>query len=167
MEIVENFINNNNLQDTEDIEALIELADLVRSLISHNQYAEINSILQYIVKNSYYEAFTWCMGLIQEELEKEEGVLQNFELFIGKSIPNYDEFIERLQVDFQVLNNGLETVCDKYGEVESIFNILIYRTCYKNIYLISSENFDTKDNDYVQYKLSFVKNEANEGYFSL
>lgn len=117
--------------------------------------------------NCYYEAFTWCMGLLQEELEKEDCVLQDFELSIGKSIPNYDEFIERLQIDFHVFKNGLETVCDKNGEVESIFNILVYKTCYRNIYLISSENFDTKDNDYVQYKLSFVKNEANEGYFNI
>jgi tRNA A-37 threonylcarbamoyl transferase component Bud32 len=81
-----------------------------------------------------------------------------FEFAIGKSIPNYNEFIERLQVDFHVFDNGVETVYDNNGDVESFFNILKYKTGYKNIHLISLENFDTKDHDYVQYKLSFTKN---------
>ena len=158
MEMIDNFLNNNNLQDADDIEALIELATIVRTLISNNNQAEIKTILQYTMENGYYEAFTWCMGLLQEELENKESILQNFDFIIGKSIPHYDEFMERLQVDFHALNNGLETVCDNNGEVESFFNILVYKTAYKNIYLVSSENFDTKDNDYVQYKLSFTKN---------
>ena len=49
----------------------------------------------------------------------------------------------------------METVRDEHGEVISFFNILTYPTAYKNIFFISSENFDTKDNDYVLYKLSF------------
>lgn len=158
MEMVANFISNNPLHDAEDIDSLIELADLVRALISGNKQAEINLILQYIMEHSYCEAFTWCMGLLQEELENKECALQSFEYVIGKSIPDYDAFIERLQVDFRALDNGLETVCNHNGEVESIFNILVYQTGYKNIYLISSENFDTKDNDYIQYKLSFIRN---------
>ena len=157
MEMIESFMNSHHLHDPEDIDSLIELAALVRTLISSNQQAEINQILQYTMEHSYYEAFTWCMGLLQEELENQECALQSFEFVIGKSIPNYDEFIERLQVDFHALDNGMETVCDNHGEVESIFNILVYKTGYKNIYLISQENFDTKDNDYVQYKLQLTK----------
>ena len=157
MEMIEQFINSNNLHDAEDIDSLLELATIVRTLINDNRQVEINRILQYTMEHSFYEAFTWCMGLLQEALENKECALQNFEFVIGKTIPNYDEFIERLQVDFRALDNGLETVCDNNGEVESFFNILVYKTGYKNIYLISSENFDTKDNDYVQYKLSFTK----------
>ena len=110
------------------------------------------------MEHSFYEAFTWCMGLLQEALENQEDALQSFEFVIGKAIPNYDAFIELLQVDFHALDNGVETVYDNNGEIESFFNILVYKTGYKNIYLISLENFDTKDNDYVQYKLSFTKN---------
>ena len=158
MEMIENFINSNNLYDAEDIDSLIELAALVRMLIDDNQQAEISRILQYTIEHSYYEAFAWCMGLLQEALENKECVLQSFDVVIGKSIPDYDKFIEQLQVDSRVLENGVEAVCDNNGEVESFFNILVYKTGYKNIYLISSENFDTKDNDYVQYKLLFTKN---------
>ena len=158
MEMIEKFINSNNLQDAEDIDSLLELATIVRTLINDNRQAEINHILQYTMEHSFYEAFTWCMGLLQEALENKECALQNFEFVIGKTIPNYDEFIEWVQVDFCALDNGIETVCDNNGEVESFFNILVYKTGYKNIYLISSENFDTKDNDYVQYKLLFTKN---------
>ena len=158
MEMIEHFFNNNNLHDEEDIDSLIELAAIVRTLINDNQQKKINRILQYTIEHGFYEAFVWCMGLLQESLENEECALQNFEFIIGKSIPDYDEFIERLQVDFHALDNGIETVCDNHGEVESFFNILVYKTGYKNIYLISAENFDTKDNDYVQYKLLFAKN---------
>ncbi len=158
MEMIENFMNSNNLHDTEDIDSFIELATLVRTLINDNQQSAINRILQYTMEHSFYEAFTWCMGLLQEALENNECALQNFEFVIGKSIHNYDAFIEQLQVDFDALDNGFENVFDNNGEVESFFNILVYKTGYKNIYLISLENFDTKDNDYVQYKLSFTKN---------
>jgi hypothetical protein len=95
---------------------------------------------------------------LQEALEKKECTLQTFEFAIGKSIPNYNEFIERLQVDFYAFDNGVETVYDNNGDVESFFNILKYKTGYKNIHLISLENFDTKDHDYVEYKLLFIKN---------
>ena len=157
MEITENFINSNNLHDAEDIDSLIELAALVRTLINDNQQAEINCILQYTMEHSFYEAFTWCMGVLQEALENKMCALQNFEFVIGKTIPDYDVFIERLQVDFHAVDNGVETVCDNNGEIESFFNNLVYKTSYKNIFLIALENFDTKDNDYVQYKLSFTK----------
>lgn len=161
MEMIEHFFHNNNLHDPEDIDSLIELADLVRTLIDGNRQEEIRRILQYTIEHRYDEAFTWCMGLLQEALENPECALQGFEFVVGRSIPNYDAFIERLQVDSHALDNGMETVCDHHGEVESFFNILVYRTGYQNIYLVSSENFDTKDNDYVQYKLSFAKSRVN------
>jgi hypothetical protein len=67
------------------------------------------------------------------------------------------ELIGRLQVDFGTAQNGLEKILDNHGEVESFFNILVYQTGYPNVRFVSSENFDTKDNDYIQYKLAFVK----------
>ena len=51
----------------------------------------------------------------------------------------------------------IKKITEKYGEVESFLNILIYKTRYNGIYLISIENFDTKDNDFIQYKLLFTK----------
>lgn len=46
---------------------------------------------------------------------------------------------------------------DEHGEVESFFNNFTYRTRYKNICLLTSENFDTRDNDFIQYKLRFSR----------
>ena len=60
-------------------------------------------------------------------------------------------------IEEKLIENGFEKVYDEHGEVESFFNVMVYKTGYPNITLVSSENFDTKDNDYVQYKLSFVK----------
>lgn len=76
---------------------------------------------------------------------------------IGRSIASYDVFAESLQVDFNSQGQMLEKVYNEHGEVESFFNISTYRTRYKNICLLTSENFDTRDNDYIQYKLQFSR----------
>ena len=44
---------------------------------------------------------------------------------------------------------------DHDGEVQSFFNILTYKTAYPNIFLTTEENFDTKDNDFIRYRLLF------------
>ena len=97
------------------------------------------------------------MGIMQEVFGAEGCTLHDFECVLGKSIPDYDEFTARLQVDLTHPQNDTETVCDNNGEVTSFFNILVYETVYPNIRLVSCENFDTKDNDYIQYKLSFTR----------
>ena len=51
----------------------------------------------------------------------------------------------------------IRKVLDENGEAQAFFNIYTYKTSYDNIFLISSENFDTRDNDYIQYKLAFTK----------
>ena len=58
------------------------------------------------------------------------------------------------------MKNYIEKVYDKNGEAEAFFNVMIYKTTFENVFLISSENFDNKDNDYIQYKLSFVKDSS-------
>jgi len=157
MNDVEKFIETNNLHDTEDIDSLLELASLVRELIGSRQYEEINEVLNYTISQGFYEGFSWAAGILQEELEKDECGLESFECIIGKSIPDFDQFIQILQVDFRPSDLGYETVCDNNGEVESFFNNITYKTGFENIYLASSENFDTKDNDYIQYKLIFTR----------
>ena len=158
MDMTEKFLQNNNLNDADDIDSLIELASLVRQLITDALHSDINRLINYTIEHDYYEAFSWCMGILQEVFEGNGCESDDFECVLGKSIPNYDEFTARLQVDFAQPRNDMETVCDINGEVTSFFNILLYKTGYKNIYLVSSENFDTKDNDYIQYKLLFTGN---------
>ena len=159
MEMLEQFMKNNNLQDSSDIDSLLEVASLIRELIRDKQYTEINDILNYIVENSYYEAFSWCMEILQEEFEKgHECGLKDFVCNLGRSIPDYNEFTQRLEVNFDVLKNDVEKKLDEHGEVQSFFNIFTYKTRYQNIYLITAENFDVKDNDFIQYQLSFTRN---------
>ena len=153
---IEAFFNAHNLQDAEDVDALLALASLLRNLIAAQQYTDMSQLIQRTVEQDCLEAFSWCMEILQEELEKGDRLLGAFTCTLGRSIPNYDELVNRLQVDFRDPENGLEKILDSHGEVESFFNILIYKTGYPNIRFISSENFDTKDNDYIQYKLAFV-----------
>lgn len=150
MNKVENYIQNNNLQDFDDIESLLELSSLIRQLVDDKQYIDISTIISYLISHSYYNAFSWTMEVLDESL------LERIEVIIGKSIPDYDEFIDRLLVDFNVSKTGCETISDENGEVNSFNNISIYQTRYKNIHLVSSENFDNKDNDFIQYKLVFT-----------
>lgn len=155
--MLDDFLKSCNLCDADDIDALLELASFVRRLAEENRVEDICALIRYIVERSYYEAFAWVIGILQEEMEKADGALTGFECAVGRSIPDYDEFIARLNVNLSDCKNGFEKVYDKNGEVESFFNVITYRTGYANIALVSSENFDTKDNDYVQYKLVFTK----------
>lgn len=155
--MLEKFLNNNNLQDEQDIDALLELAEIVRQLVADRDYDGINKAVVYTIEQGYYEAFLWTMGILQEEFEKENCCLQDFDCFIGGKINNYDSFMEKLQTEPAAARNDMEKVYDKNGEVESFFNIFVYRTGFENVYLVSAENFDTKDNDFIQYRLSFTK----------
>ena len=102
------------------------------------------------------------MAALQEEFDRKENCrLKNFTCFIGKSIASYDEFVKRLQVDLKAIDNDAETLTDRDGEVQSFFNILTYKTAYENIFLITEENFDTKDNDFIRYKLRFTNQSAH------
>lgn len=156
MRSLEELLRENNLKDPEDIDALIELAEITGQMICDEQYSDIELLINYIISNDCYEAFSWMMAEMQEEFDKKERCgLKNFACFIGKSIANYDEFIKRLQVDLHAIDNDTETIMDCDGEVQSFFNILTYKTAYGNIFLVTEENFDTRDNDFIRYKLLF------------
>ncbi|MBE6887643.1 MAG: hypothetical protein E7484_04380 [Ruminococcaceae bacterium] len=150
------FLQNNSLSTEEDIDSLLDLASLTRELINAKLYEDINHIIRYIVQNNFTEALSWVISILQEELEKEHCTLESFDCTLGGHITHYDDFTQILQIDFNPLKNHIEKVYDRDGEVSAFFNVIIYKTGYENIYLVSSENFDTRDNDYIQYKLSFV-----------
>lgn len=100
------------------------------------------------------------MAAIQQEFDRKKSCrLTDFTCFLGKSIVDYDELISRLQVDLKAIDSDVRTVIGNDGEVQSFFNILIYRTAYRNVFLATEENFDTKDNDYIRYQLRFRKDQ--------
>ncbi len=157
MDILQNFLETNNLKDSDDFDALLDCASVVRQLVSELNYQAINTVITYTIENGYFEAFTWVVGIMQEEMTNNDSKLADFLCSLGRRIANYDEFVQNLQVDFNSLKNYIEKVYDKNGEVEAFFNVMVYKTCFENVFLVSSENFDNKDNDYIQYKLSFIK----------
>ena len=157
MDILQNFLENNNLHNSEDIDALLECASVARELVSRQQYQHIAKLINYTIEKGYFEAFAWAAGIVQEELVKEESHLNDFYCYIGRKIANYDDFVQNLQVDFNSIKNYIEKIYDKNGEVEAFFNVMVYKTCFENIFFVSAENFDNKDNDYIQYKLLFTR----------
>ncbi|MBP5237177.1 MAG: hypothetical protein J6128_06650 [Clostridia bacterium] len=156
--MLKQWMRENRLQDPDDIDSLLEAADLTRQLIRDRNYEDIHTIILYAIENGYYICFSWIMDLLQEEFEKSSGYfLDDFSCDIGRSIANYDAFVDALQVDFDVQRHDVEKVYDEHGEVAAFFNNFTYNTKYRNIFLGSSENFDTKDNDFIQYKLLFFR----------
>ena len=159
MRTLEELLKENNLKDPEDINALLELAEITGQLVCDERYADIELLINYTVTNVYYEAFTWIIAALQEEFDRKENCrLKDFTCFIGRSIADYDEFIRRLGVSLKAVDNDAETIIDHDGEVQSFFNILTYKTAFDNILLVTEENFDTKDNDFIRYKLKFTAN---------
>ena len=158
METLDLFIKNNHLADPDDLDALIEAADLTRQLIGAGAYSDLNRLIVYTVSGGFWEGFSWIMAILQEEFETGENCrLEDFSCGLGRAIPDYNAFIDRLQVDLNVLDNDVKAMPDEHGEIQSFFNIFTYRTKYENIFFVSAENFDTKDNDFIQYMLLFSK----------
>lgn len=158
MGMIESWMQNYPLQDPDDIDALLEASDVTRQLIHDKNYEGISAVIIFTIENGLYECLSWVMSLLQEEFEKEtEYDLEGFVCDIGRSIASYDEFVKTLQVDFNLQKQEIEKVYDEHGEVESFFNNFTYRTRYENICLLTSENFDTRDNDFIQYKLRFSR----------
>jgi hypothetical protein len=51
--MVEKFLQNINLEDSGDIDSLLEFASLLRQLISENLHTDINYIINYTIKNNF------------------------------------------------------------------------------------------------------------------
>ncbi len=155
MRSLEEMLTDNNLKDPEDIDALVELAEITDQLIRGEGYPEIGRLINYTIGHEYYEALTWVMAALQEEFDREDCRLKDFACLIGGSVANYDEFVKRLRVDLRAIANDMEPVLGPGGEVRSFFNILTYKTAYPSVFLVTEENFDTKDNDFIRYRLRF------------
>ena len=162
MRSLEELTQNNSLHDPDDIDSLLEAAGITRQLISCGLESELCRLINYTVKNGCFEAFSWIMAILQEEFEQPEGTgMKDFSCELGRSIPHYNEFTGFLQVDFDVIDNDVEKAFDNHGEVRSFFNIFKYRTAYKNIFLVTEESFDLEDNDFILYKLDFMRDKRN------
>ena len=158
MRTLEELLKENRLKDPEDIDALVELAEITGLLIQKEQYEDLERLIRDTVGNEYYEALSWVLAAVQEEFDRQDQCrLRDFTCFLGGSVADYSEFIRRLQVDLRAVDSDVRTVLGKDGEVQSFFNILIYKTAYRNIFLVTEENFDTKDNDFIRYELRFKR----------
>lgn len=146
---------NNDLSDEENIDAFLELADLIRKLLEQKEYEKIKYVIKFIIGKNYHDALLWTVSIMQEIFEKDDKCLKDFFCELGSKIQQFDQFINCLGIELKPLKTDIEYERDKNGEIDSFYNILTYKTKFKNIFLISSEKFDTKDNDSIQYKIIF------------
>ena len=124
MEKVKDLLHGGRLKDAEDIEALLDLADLMREAVGCEKYPEIREIINYCVENGCFEALSWTMEILQEEFSKaEECRLEDFDCELGMAISHYNDFVQQLGIELNVLTNEVETIRDDNGEVQSFFKI--------------------------------------------
>ena len=57
MHALEEFIQSNELRTSEDIDFLLEAADLARQLIGDKKYSDINKLINYTIDKNYFEVF--------------------------------------------------------------------------------------------------------------
>lgn len=149
---LEEFLDNEDPAAAEGLDFLLETADLVRSVLSEKRFEDLCLIIAHEVKHGFYEALSWSMDLIQEAYEKDEG-MPPFTCSLGGSLPGFDLFEKTLRVRPDAVKNEIRKITDGNGEVKEFFNICVYPTQYQAVFLVSSENFDTRDNDYIRYSL--------------
>ena len=153
MDLYEQCLHIDKLQDPDDLDALLKLADLTRRMIHNSQHEDIGRLIQYTIDKAYFEAFSWIMAILEESCGRGGCVARSFSCKLGRSINGYDEFLRRLQVDLHAMSNEVEKEYDENGEVCAFNNICIYKTGFEGIFLITAEEFDTKDNDRIEYSL--------------
>ena len=152
MELFEQIKKDLPLEDPEDMDTLLEFADLVRSALEKQQFEDFGVLIRYTVSHGYHEALYWALGIAQEHRERMAGAPEIL-CTIGKLIPDYRGFISRLGVNLNAFSNDVEPIRDENGEIQSFYNIIRYETCFSRIALVTSENFDAKDNDFIEYRL--------------
>ncbi len=54
MRSLEELFRENNLKDPDDIDALLELAEITGKLISDEQYSNMEILINYTISNEYY-----------------------------------------------------------------------------------------------------------------
>ena len=155
MKELKDFLSEVDLSNIGDMETLFAISDITRDLIDKHQYDAIGELIKQILEKKNFEALTWVVSIIQESFskQKEKKNIKDFSIKIGREIENFDEFIKTMNIQQNPYDSSIQKILDKNGEVQSFFNILIYKTQYDNVYLVSAENFDTRDNDFIQYKL--------------
>ena len=152
MELLEQIKKNFPLDEPEDMDTLLEFADLVRSALEKRQFEDLGVLVRYTVSNGYHEALYWTLGIVQEHRDCMAGEPE-IVCTIGRLIPDYSAFISRLGVNLNAFSNDVEPIRDENGEIQSFYNIIRYETCFSHIALVTSENFDAKDNDFIEYRL--------------
>lgn len=151
MDNLQVFFATHDLKDPDNLDGLLALADLVRQELDCGG-TQIEAIIRTCIADGYPEAFSWVLSILQEVYERGTGK-PDLICELGGQIPDFDGFTRQLQTEKRAWKNEVESILDEHGEVQSFFNIFTYKTGYNNIYLISAENFDTKDNDFIRYKL--------------
>ena len=106
-----------------------------------------------IYENYHGRMLRVALGILEECWSRGSGALPAFECVLGRHIPEFDSMISRLEVDLKSAENDVVPIRDENGEIQSFYNILTYQTRFSHIRLVSSENFDAKDNDFIEYRL--------------
>ena len=137
----------------DSLDFLLDVSRCTRGRIGEKRYDSLCTLLKAAVRNGYREALAWILSILREEHGKEESALEPFFCSLGRSIPDYDSLIRALKAGTRAESNTVEYAYDDNGEVRAFFNIRTFATGYDGTYLVTRENFDNRDNDFIRYSL--------------
>ena len=152
MELFQLICENLPVADPRDLDFLLEYAELIRSALQEKRFHDAEALIRYTVSMGYDEAFYWALEILEESCAQGSA----FECAIGRYIPEFDRFIDRLEVDLKAAENEVLPIRDENGEIQSFYNILTYKTGFPHIRLVTAENFDARDNDFIEYRLHCI-----------
>lgn len=153
---LEGFLDTSDTAPAGDTDFLLAVAELVRSLLAEREFPSLGRLIRHEADRGFYEALSWTMDLVQEAYEHDES-MPPCVCELGRSVPGFGMFEQTLGTAADAVKNEIKKKTDGNGEVQEFFNICVYPTQHENIFLVSSENFDTRDNDYISYSLLFTR----------
>ena len=163
---VRRFLDTHPLNDPEDMVSLLAAADFVRGLLTEGRREEVCDLLRHVIGENCFDALTWVIETVQESFVEEKGstgdgtedeiTVPDLVCEIGRSVNDYDGFVACLGVSNDPVQSDAVKVYGSDGEVQSFFYVSAYETAYDALYLVTMENVDTMDNDYILYQLLFT-----------
>ena len=150
--------------DPDSLDFLLEVSRCARERIEKKRYDSLCGLIKASAQNGYHEALSWILSILREEHGKEESTFRPFSCSLGRSILDYDRLMRALKAGRRAESNTVEYVYDDNGEVRAFFNIRTFATGFEGTYLVTRENFDNRDNDFIRYSLLLCAGAPEDGH---
>jgi len=143
-------------EDPDNLDVLFELTDLLDKIFQQMDFQALEKLSIGIISVQNRSAFEWLINIIEEKFSN-LNEKRNISLRLGKQINGYDTFIEMIGIEKDTEPIEIEIISIPGLHIESFFNINAYKTKFNDMFLVTAENFDSFDVDFIQYRLVFTE----------